>query len=107
MRDERLQLQEEVAVLRDVAGLLDVLPGEAADGLLGLPEGGEEEVDPAALDAAEDLDSEVAGSGLVVGHSRAQKELVVGVPLVGGDGSVPLARNHGASLSVLPSSAVM
>src|ERR1041385_1893161 len=58
--DERLELDEEFAVFREVAGFLIVLSGEAPDRVEGFPQRDERELGAVVLDAAQHVHAAIA-----------------------------------------------
>src|SRR3569832_271134 len=77
MGHERLALEEEVVVLRIVAGPFVVLPREALERLHRLPMSDQEEVRDLALHAPEHVDAMVAGRVRVTGDAGPQEVLVI------------------------------
>src|SRR5207302_7010461 len=96
VRDGELALDEEALVLRVEDGDLDVLAGEALDGLQRLPEGERHELGALAFVVAQDPGAPVTGCRAIFGDSRSLEILDVGVGVLAARPAAPGAGDHGA-----------
>src|SRR5262245_48758456 len=94
MEHEWLPLEQEVIVLRVVAGDRRIGAGEPGDRVHRFPEGNEEVVGDGSLGSAEDLDSAIAGGCSVIGNAGSIEVGEVGVGFGGRHPAMPRASDH-------------
>ena len=98
--DPLVARHQEAIVLGEEDGALDVVTGEAADRLLRIPEGKQEELCPVPGDATEGEHAPVAGRGPVPGEAGGVEVVEIGVGVGSPGGSGPGASDHVSSVVV-------
>jgi hypothetical protein len=90
----RFEFEQEIPVLRIVFCLLEVVTGEAPNGIQTLPEGKGDEVGDIAFQAFEDMNTDISRDTLIIGYRPLVGKFPIRLRLAGGDATMPHADNH-------------